>query len=380
LPPIRVLVVDDSSVVRQIVTEVLSQEPDLEVAGTAANGRIALDKVRRLRPDVVTLDVEMPELDGLATLKVIRREYPALPVIMFSTVTKRGAVATVDALGLGASDYATKPTNVADFHAALDHIRADLIGKIKALGARGGRVPRARRPRREKPAKQPAKGPADSLALSPAPSSPEVRVDAVVVGASTGGPNALAQLLRELPGDFPVPLLVVQHMPPLFTRYLANRLDTQNRVAVMEGEQARLIEPGTVWIAPGGRHMTVYRDSLATRISLSDDPPEGGCRPAVNALFRSAASVYGAGVLAVVLTGMGQDGMVGTEWVRKVGGAVLVQDPASSVVWSMPGAVAHAGLADAMLPLDDLAGEIRRRVCRERNPGMPHQTVTTVGC
>jgi two-component system, chemotaxis family, protein-glutamate methylesterase/glutaminase len=354
---IRVLIVDDAVVVRRLVSDVLSSDPALEVAGTAANGRIALAKIPQVNPDVVTLDVEMPEMDGLATLAAIRKQYPVLPVIMFSTTTQRGAATTIDALTLGANDYVTKPANVGSVAAAMQCLRDQLIPKVKLWCSRATRSDTM--PLR----------PGGSFVYTPAPTrtpaQPSV-VDIVAIGVSTGGPNALSTLMPQLPGDFPVPIVIVQHMPPIFTRLLAERLASKSALNVSEGAPGEEVFPGHVYVAPGNYHMIVKRDGATIRIQTNQDTPENSCRPAVDVLFRSVADVYGSRVLGVVLTGMGQDGLRGSECIRSAGGQVVVQDEQTSVVWGMPGFVSRAGLADRELPLDQVAPEIVRRVQKGR--------------
>lgn len=360
---IRVLVVDDSVVVRRIVTDVLTADPDIEVVGTAANGRLALAKLTQLAPDLVTLDIEMPELDGLATLVELRKTHPRLPVIMFSTLTERAASATLDALARGASDYVTKPANVGSVALAKDRIREELIPKIKALCGRGV----TRRPV-PPPVRSVTPGaPAAKLAPRVLP----VRVDALVIGVSTGGPNALASIIPRLPAGYPLPVAIVQHMPPIFTRFLAERLDASSGLAVREGEEGAVFEPGVVWIAPGNYHMTLRRDGDMVRLALNQDPPENSCRPAADPLFRSAADLYGNRTLGLVLTGMGHDGLRGSERIREAGGQVLAQDEATSVVWGMPGAVAGAGMADGIFPLESIAAELIQRAQTGRLPRLP---------
>lgn len=351
---IRVLIVDDAVVVRRLVADVLSADPEIELAGTAASGSIALAKIPQVNPDVITLDVEMPGMSGLETLAEIRRQYPSIRVIMFSTLTERGAATTLDALSLGASDYVAKPSNTGSIDAAIERVRADLVPKVKAFCARvaGLASPSAR------PAMPPLR-PAQPRARSP--------VDVVAIGVSTGGPNALATLLPLLPADLPVPVLIVQHMPPVFTRLLAERLATRAPFPVAEGRQGAVLQPGTAWIAPGDHHMEVRREGTAVVLTLHQGAPENSCRPAVDPLFRSVARVYGATVLAAVLTGMGHDGLRGAQAIREAGGRVLAQDEASSVVWGMPGAVTNAGLADRVLPLEQIASEIAWRVRGRRS-------------
>ena len=354
---IRVLVVDDAVVVRRMVTDVIAADPSLEVAGTAANGRIALAKIPQVNPDVVTLDVEMPEMDGLQTLAAIRKQYPTLPVIMFSTLTARGAGTTIDALTLGANDYVTKPANVGSVTEALQCLRDQLIPKLKLWCSRATRSETV--PLRPGTSFTYLAQPRKDGAQAPP-------VEIVAIGVSTGGPNALSALLPELPGDLPVPIVIVQHMPPVFTRLLAERLGTQSALKVSEGVPGDPVRPGHVYIAPGDYHMIVKRDGVTMRVQTNQEPPENSCRPAADVLFRSVVDVYGAGTLGVILTGMGQDGLCGCERIREAGGQILAQDEASSVVWGMPGFVARGGLADQVLPLKELAGEIVRRVRRGR--------------
>lgn len=364
---IRVLIVDDAVVVRKMVGEVLSADPALEVVGAAANGRIGLAKIPQVNPDLVTLDVEMPEMDGLQTLAALRKTYPRLPVIMFSTLTARGAVATLDALSLGANDYVTKPANVGSVAVGMQRIREDLIPRIKALCPGIVGMERPSLPSLQTLPSETRLPSRPRSSIEQVSHSPRPRVDIVAIGVSTGGPNALAELLPQLPADFPVPVVIVQHMPPLFTKLLAERLAAKSAIQVKEGVAGAFLQPGHAWVAPGDFHMVVARDAAAVRLQMHQDPPENSCRPAVDVLFRSVAKLYGAGALAVVLTGMGQDGLRGCEEIRESGGQILAQDEASSVVWGMPGFVARAGLADKILPLEQIANEITRRVRESRS-------------
>ena len=355
---IRVLVVDDAVVIRRMLTDILSSDPVLEVAGTAPNGRIALARIPQLNPDLITLDIEMPEMDGLETLREIRKTYPKLPVIMFSTLTQRGAGETLDALALGANDYVTKPANVGSVGAAIEAIRQALIPKIKVFCARaaGGETP-SLVPSAAKAIGRPAarRGP-----------HPPSRIDVVAIAVSTGGPNTLAEIFPIFPADFPVPMVIVQHMPPLFTKILAERLNTKSKLTVTEGHQGEILHPGQAWIAPGGYHMVVKRQGTSVGLQINKDPPENSCRPAADVLFRSVTQAYGANVLGIVLTGMGQDGLRGSEHIRDTGGQIFAQDEATSVVWGMPGYVAEAGLADKVLPADQIGTAIVRAVTTRR--------------
>jgi two-component system, chemotaxis family, protein-glutamate methylesterase/glutaminase len=351
MPPVRVLVVDDSVVVRRLLCEALGSIPKIEIAGSASSGEIALAKIPSLRPDIITLDIEMPGLNGIETLVRIRKQYPKLPVIMFSTLTERGASITLEALSLGASDYVTKPTNSESLADSMEYVRRDLAEKILTLSSRGKR-------------------PAMSRSLPvPARSAGGQRIDVLAIGVSTGGPNALATVIPELPADLPVPVVIVQHMPPLFTRLLADRLSTHSHIPVREAEAGKNLHPGQAWIAPGDYHMVLTRKGTGVLLNLNQDAPENSCRPAVDVLFRSVAQVYGAHVLAVVLTGMGADGALGAAQIKRAGGEVFVQDEATSVVWGMPGAVVSGGLADKICPLHEISREIVNRISNGRARG-----------
>ena len=345
MPKIRVLVVDDAVVVRRLVVEALNGDPEIEVVGTASNGKIALDLLPQLAPDAVTLDVEMPELDGLATLKAVRIAHPKLPVVMLSALTERGGSITLDCLAAGASGYVTKPS-AANMGSAVERLRAELAPMLKAFCAKVSAAP--------------------APLVRTAPAAPHRRTDPEIlaIGVSTGGPNALAELIPALPADFPLPVVVVQHMPPVFTRLLAERLAAKSRLSVVEAVDGDRIVPGKVFIAPGDRHLVLERRGDDVVAVLTQDPPENSCRPAVDPLFRSVGRCFGGRVLALVLTGMGRDGLRGCEVLKEAGAEVLVQDEATSVVWGMPGFVARAGLADDVLPLSKIAAEVVRRAGR----------------
>lgn len=346
---IRVLIVDDSVVIRRVVSDVLGADAALEVVGTAANGKIALQRVEQYHPDIVTLDIEMPEMSGLETVTELKKRFPKIPVIMFSVATERGAQVTLEALARGASDYVTKPANVTSPDQALEHVRAELIPRIKSLCPALGHGPEA------------DAGVAREGRLSGRGVAQLERLDVLAIGVSTGGPTALAEVLPRLPKGFPVPILVVQHMPPLFTKYLAERLAARSAIQVTEGHDGDMLEAGHAYVAPGGRHMVLERDGRGVRVKTNSDAPENSCRPAVDVLFRSVASVFGKNALAVVLTGMGQDGLRGCEEICEAGGRVFAQDAETSVVWGMPGMVARSGLADEVLPLDRVADAVVRR-------------------
>lgn len=352
---IRVMIVDDSVVIRRLVTVALEQDPTLQVVGTASNGAIGLQRIPQFNPDVITLDIEMPDMDGMEMLRRIRREYPHLRVIMFSTLTERGAAKTLEALTLGADDYVAKVSNEGSLDRSLTRLRDEMIPKIKQFFRMPAQGLASVRP-----------NPVTSQAAQPVRlttsvlQSMKVRPKVVVIGVSTGGPTALGEIVPNLPAGFPLPILVVQHMPPLFTRLLAERLNAACQLPVLEATEGALAEPGKILIAPGDFHMKLASNGGAVRVFLDQSPRQNSCRPSVDALFASAGEVYGGAVLAVILTGMGQDGLHGVEILRAQGASVIAQDEASSVVWGMPGAVVNAGLADRVLPLDAVVPEIIR--------------------
>jgi two-component system, chemotaxis family, protein-glutamate methylesterase/glutaminase len=364
----RILVADDSVVIRRMLTNLLSEENDLEVVGTAPDGRLALDKIPQTNPDILVLDVEMPNLNGLETLQIVRERYQDLPVIMFSSFTKLGAEATIDALLLGARDYVEKPST-GHLEESIRRVKDNLVPKIRALGkSREGMVPAAalvdssvfppKKPRGRKPKAQ--------------------RVDLVVIGVSTGGPTALADLFSKLP-VLPVPILIVQHMPPFFTTTLAQRLSDKSVLNVREAGADETLSAGMVRLAPGDYHLAVRLANGLPQIWTFQGPIVNSCRPSVDVLFQSAAAVYGENTLGIILTGMGQDGLKGCEQIVEQGGQVLAQDEATSVVWGMPGEVARAGLAEKVLPLGEIAPEILRRVAFEREGFFSAESLSAAG-
>jgi two-component system chemotaxis response regulator CheB len=351
----RILIVDDSAAMRSLLRGVISADMTLEVAGTAADGELALEAIDTLRPDLVLLDVEMPRMDGLITLRMMRARGWLMPVIMCSGLTQRGARITIEALAAGASDYVAKSGEQVTREGAMTALCQELLPKIHALTR-----PVALQP--ETPAWPPLIAP---IATPPSLPLPSCVPTVVVIGVSTGGPAALDVLLPALPRSFPLPVLVVQHMPELFTGFLAERLDQRCGLRVREAREGDEVGPGTIYVARGNWHMEVLAAScqgLPATLHLHQGSPENHCRPAVDRLFRSAAAVYGVGVLAVVLTGMGSDGLAGSRVIRDRGGIVLAQDQATSVVWGMPAAVVNAGLAHRMLALQAFAPEIQRLV------------------
>lgn len=472
---IRVFIVDDSIVIRKGLTDVFNSDPEIEVVGTAANGKVALARLPELKPDIITLDIEMPEMDGITTMKEIRKVDPLIPVVMFSSLTIRGAESTLEALSAGATDYFAKPSGSHSLENTNQMLKTEVIPKIKALGRRAPRFNVAfstseasqfrggyqsahanqpisylskpfdnQKTAQNNPSQMPQnstqqysnstfqhqantpplgsyrvaqknnlpqsfsnqRAPQQSSAqplstnqrapianhspittiasqqpitysnnsistnnsMQPiatpvtnrisTPGLPEI----LVIGVSTGGPNALAELLPMLPAKLSVPVLIVQHMPPIFTKLLAERLSTACNIPVVEATSGDIIKPGKIWLAPGDYHLKIVRDGAFIKTHLTQEPQENSCRPAVDVLFRSASEIYTNRVLAVIMTGMGQDGLKGAELIYHSGGQIIAQDENSSIVWGMPGAVCRAGLADKVLPLKQIAPEILKRI------------------
>jgi two-component system chemotaxis response regulator CheB len=373
--PLRILATDDSAVMRGIMWKLFqmhaedrsSDLPRMELCGVAQDGVDCLDSVKRLVPDVLVLDLEMPRLNGLEVLHRLRVENPGLPVIMCSSYTEHGARSTLEALACGASDYVTKPAEQRDFASAMLSLSKQLLPRVAAL-AKGSRRQEASVDKGTSADKIQRARSVEMPAKVPAP------VEIVVIGLSTGGPSALEQLLPKLPGNFPVPILIVQHMPKLFTGALAERLDKSCELRVREAYENAIIRPGTIWLAPGDAHMEIGPSNGLTdkqdgsvmgrdsRVRLHQREPLNHCRPAVDYLFFSAARMYGASAMALVMTGMGADGLDGARAVHARGGVVLAQDEASSAVWGMPGKVTEAGIASATLPLAAIAEAVNKRV------------------
>lgn len=338
---IRVMVVDHSIAARHLLKLAFQDQPDIEIVAAEATGAAALERLLTVPVDVVTLDIEMPGMDSIETLRKLREFYPDIRVIMFTPSTRRGAIATLEALAIGADDYVTKSSNSAAVDRSAAVFRTELIEKIRQFFIMPEPAPHA---------------------LGPMPvSAPRTgRYRIVAIGLSTGGPQALMHLLSNLPAHFPLPVMIAQPMPPVFTRVLAERLKSVSQLHVAEAFEGMEIARGHVLIAPGNQHLRMKRSAGGWAAALDQSPPENSCRPSVDVLFRSLTEHFGNSVLSVVLTGMGDDGLRGTQVVKAAGGYSIVQDRASSAVWSMPGAIAQAGLADQVLPLSELAGELIR--------------------
>jgi len=355
---LRVLIVDDSVTYRKLASLAITGLPGIEVVGTAANGRIALERLDSLRVDLLLLDLEMPELNGLQTLRRLQELRSPVGAIMLSAFTRDGAQATVEALDLGAFDFALKPIG-GGFDENLGKLRNELRQRLEAFRRRHGirkilgQPPAVTLSRLPPPAARPV-----------APPPPVVRTtcrpEVVVLGISTGGPPALTQMLPKLPATLSAPLLIVQHMPAFFTRSLAEDLNRRCQLRVAEAADGQQVTAGTILIAPGGKQMKVRRENGLSVVRITDDPPENSCRPSVDYLFRSAAETYGGNVLGVIMTGMGNDGAAGCRLLKQRGAAIVAQDQASCVVFGMPREPIEEGLADVVAPLDSIATEITR--------------------
>lgn len=358
---LRVLVVDDSALYRKIVRDVLSGIPGVEVIGAAANGAIALSLIDTKKPDVITLDFEMPQLDGIGVLKKLANRPNAPLAIMVSAFTNSGAEATTLALQEGAFDFILKPSTKS-LDQSVAQLKRDIAPKLQACRARTA----------SRTAKRVGSGPQTrtanrAKAAPPRPAKPTSRRgsaavaqrrDIVAIAVSTGGPQALTRLLPKIPANFPCPIVMVQHMPPMFTASLAADLNKRCSLEVVEGSAGMKVQRGRIIIAPGGKQMRVVEKGAGPVIEITNDPPERNCKPAADYLFRSVASHYGAKTLGVVLTGMGDDGTGGAEAIKQQGGTILAQDEASCVVYGMPKAVADAGLVDHVAPLDAMASKM----------------------
>ncbi|HXL13735.1 MAG TPA: chemotaxis response regulator protein-glutamate methylesterase [Bradyrhizobium sp.] len=372
--PLRVMVVDDSVVIRGLIARWIGSEPDMVVAASLRTGLDAVNQIDRVDPDVAVLDIEMPELDGISALPLLLGKKRNLIVIMASTLTRRNAEVSLKALSLGASDYIPKPESTREPTAA-ETFRHDLIQKIRHLGAKVRRTAPASSspplvPTLDRLREPLARSPVALVAHHPEPTRRAFSAHApraLLIGSSTGGPQALMTLVTELgPVIDRFPVLITQHMPPTFTTILAEHLARSSHRPAHEGIDGEIVKPGHIYLAPGGHHMRVVRRGSDAAIALDDGPPVNFCKPAVDPLFSSAIDVWQGGVLAVVLTGMGSDGMRGGKEIVAAGGNVIAQDEASSVVWGMPGAAANAGICAAILPLCQIAPKLVRLFLGER--------------
>lgn len=354
---LRVLVVDDSVLYRKVLSDVLSNIPGVEVVGTATDGKVALAKIPQLKPDMLTLDFDMPELDGLEVLEHVRVDHPDLKVVMVSAHTKEGATITLKALELGALTFVTKPKTENPIESKnvlfeqLLPVLKEIMSQIK---------PSHHLATKDRDISQPAvSDPAPGEAISPSGTG---RIQIVAIGISTGGPKALTEVIPCLPADLCIPVVIVQHMPSEFTAALAESLDQKSALKVIEAENSMELKRGTIFIAPGGKQMKVVNVSGKYMLEVNDDPPENHCQPSVDYLFRSISKVYGKHALGIIMTGMGFDGVLGLRLMKRLGAQVIAQDKQSCVVFGMPGEAINAGVVDCVVPLSHIATEIVQRV------------------
>lgn len=362
-PPVRVMIVDDSAIIRGLYRRIVAEEPDLEIVADASNGQMAIDRLKTTHVDAVIMDIEMPVMDGLSAIPGLLQVDPSVCIIMSSTLTERNAEAGLKAIKAGAKDYVQKPTSKADV-ATDGAFRLELVNKVKSLGrvsqndptrkARPGVKTTSSAAAPVAPRPKPAAGPVSLR--SPGRSKPRI----LVVGSSTGGPQALDKFFSNLDRSLKMPILVVQHMPPKFTTILCSHIQSASGWPCREAVDGDKLVPGEIRMAPGGYHMVIAGSSASPVLKLNEDPPENFCRPAVDPMFRSASKYFGADVLGVVLTGMGNDGAKGGQVIVDGGGTVIAQDEATSVVWGMPGAAAAAGICAAVLPLAELPGKVKK--------------------
>ena len=370
---LKVLVVDDTIVYRKIISSIVSDINGLELVGAVSNGRLALAKIKLSSPNIVLLDVAMPEMDGLETLKHIKKDYPDIVVVMISGANRENATNTVEALAAGAFHFIEKPKTISADTSLLELKKAllPIISMIKTqiyshatgkhtkdtkLALKSGKslIPKSKKLPLHKSEPRNIRSRVHKVSG---------KIDVIALAISTGGPNALHTLIPKLSKNLSVPILAVQHMPPIFTASLAERLDSLSSIKVVEGADGQLVEKGVMYIAPGGAHMVVKKGIAANhRLSIINSPPVNSCRPAADVLFRSIAMVYGGNVLSVIMTGMGNDGAAGVAALKRKGGYCIIQDKESSVVWGMPGSVEEAGDADEIIPLDQLADKINSKI------------------
>ncbi len=341
----RVLIIDDSTIFRKVIRDAVEGDPEIEVVGTAANGRLGLEKIEQLHPDIITLDMEMPEIDGLEVLRKLRDvELPPVAILL-SAFTSQGATLTARALRLGAFDFVLKPSSD-DFKKNALQLREALVPRLHAAyQTTRDKIDIAKPVASRAPI-------ADDLPMKSSATKP---IEIIAIGISTGGPAALAKLLPELPADLPVPITIVQHMPPMFTKSLADDLNASCALQVMEAEHGQTLRAGEVYIAPGGKQMKIVRVGGHTEVRITKDAPERNCKPSVDYLFRSLSFAYGAHTLGVIMTGMGDDGTLGSRLLKRTGARVLAQHEASCVVYGMPRRIVEERLADAEVPLDQMS-------------------------
>ena len=354
-PQVRVLIVDDSLVIRGFIARALDSDPAFKVVATASNGQFAVDSLRRTPADVVILDIEMPIMDGLTAIPKLKEIDPAVQIVMASTLTQRNAEISIKAMSLGATDYLPKPS--AREMAVPGEFQRNLREKVKALGAIAWSKNVRQTPQRTTTGFSSIPVEKKKIALRPMPIT---KPDVIAIGSSTGGPQALFEVIKSIGAGLSQPIVITQHMPPAFTTILADHISKQCGVSCAEAKDGEVLRAGNYYVAPGDFHMLIVKKPEGPTVRLVKDPPENFCRPAVDPMLRSLVEVYGGRILTVILTGMGQDGMKGGEVVVNAGGAVIAQDEATSVVWGMPGAVAIAGLCSSLMPIGEIGAMVRQ--------------------
>lgn len=339
---IKVLIVDDSAFMRKVLSDLFTAESDFTVIDVARNGKEAIDKLKRIKPDVVTLDVEMPEMDGLSALEIIMRDTP-VPVVMVSSQTRTGADATIKALEKGAVDFVAKTAGPIS---SIENIRLEIIAKCRSAAHTNVNLLTPKLPKLAEPA------------YKPITFATPINERIVAIGTSTGGPRALQEVLTRLPGNLPCGVVIVQHMPPGFTKSLSDRLNSLCALTVKEAEMNDIVRPGLVLIAPGDYHLTLERSNDKTLVKLNQDPPLGGHRPSVDPMMESVAKIYGSRAVGVILTGMGHDGSRGLKQIKTSQGFTIAEDQSTTVVFGMPKAAIELGIIDKVVPLPGIAAEI----------------------
>lgn len=364
--PYRVMLVDDSSVIRGLMSRWLGADPAIEIVASAANGQVAVSSIEKTDPEIVVLDIEMPIMDGLTALPLILKQNPNIQVLMSSTLTSKNAQISLKAMSLGAADYVPKPTTNREVISSQSY-QSEIVDKIKSLAEAkrkllgielysGGNLEVIREPIVERKIEVKPISDKRPQTVKASKTIPKI----IAIGSSTGGPQALLHVINNLKNDLNVPVVITQHMPATFTKILAGHITKACGLECREGEDGIRLEPGKIYIAPGEYHMVIENQHGNPCIRLNVEPPENFCRPAVDPLFRSVASVYGPAALGVILTGMGQDGLRGSKVIAESGGTIIAQDEETSVVWGMPGAVSNAGICHAIIPLDEIGSKVKR--------------------
>jgi two-component system chemotaxis response regulator CheB len=362
---VRILVVDDTIFYRKILSDILKEIPQVEVVGSANTGKVALSKIDSLKPDMITLDVEMPGMNGLEVLEELNKKNSDVGVLMVSTLTGKGSQITIKALELGAFDFIEKPSSEgSSMKENMERVKISLIPIIQAFLKRNELRSRLAGKKKYQPASTDTFKKTETKIIQPRPLTLKSRSEIVAIGISTGGPNALAKMIPMLPGDLGVPILIVQHMPPVFTASLAKSLDSKSKLSVKEASNGEAIEPNKVYIAPGGKQMKIAasNDGLRRLVKITDDPPENSCKPSADYLFRSVADYYVGRATGVIMTGMGSDGFKGLIEMHKKNSTIIAQDENTCTVYGMPKAPIDNGIADIVCPLEKIADEIVKSV------------------